>query len=174
MKLVKEVYHGKPGGNLPARVREATATRGYGDAIESMMLVVIDEDIETAFCAAAQGNGSACVMAQAGTRIGAEWVYFYRGTAWVDYGTGPIVRYKTGESVFKNVIRPFDHGDRPNVTPGFYPLKAPKGSTSLAGMRKYQKNWHERHKYPRDTQGTKKVTVHKHTERMVMASEAPK
>lgn len=75
---VDEITYAEPGNNLPVWVKQAAATRGYGDSMQSLSLFVTEGDIEAAFDCAAQGNGSSCVMAQAGQRIGAKAVYFYR------------------------------------------------------------------------------------------------
>ena len=72
---VDNITYKEPGNNLPKFVREAAADRGYGDATQPLSLFVNADDVAEAFSCAAQGNGSACVMAQAGKRIGARAVY---------------------------------------------------------------------------------------------------
>lgn len=164
---VDNITHKNPGNNLPKFVREAAATRGYGDATQTLSLFVNQGDVGEAFACAAQGNGSACVMAQAGKRIGAEAVYFYRTSAWVDFGEGPIVRFKTTEAIYKNVIAPFDEGDRDRVQPGIYHLTPFTASMTLSGMRSREKS-----KRPaiRTKDGSRSSIVQEHTERVVMAS----
>jgi len=170
---VDNITHKNPGNNLPKFVREAAVERGYGDATQTLSLFVQDHDISEAFTCAAQGNGSACVMAQAGTRIGAKAVYFYRTTAWIDFGYGPIVRFKTTKAIYDNVIAPFDDGDRDRVKPGIYHLTPSTKGGSLAGKRAWEKRAKENPK-PRDpihkTDGSRSSVIQAHTERVVMAS----
>lgn len=170
---VADITYKNPGNNLPKFVREAAVERGYGDATQTLSLFVQDHDISEAFLCAAQGNGSACVMAQAGTRIGAKAVYFYRTTAWIDFGDGPIVRFKTTKAIYDNVIAPFDDGDRSRVKPGIYHLTPATAGTSLAGKRAWEKRAKESAK-PRDpihkADGSRSAVIQAHTERVVMAS----
>ena len=165
---VDNITKGRPGGGLPKFVREATATRGYGDATQPLSLFINDADVTEAFACAAQGNGSACVMAQAGKRIGAKAVYFYRTTAWVDFGEGPIVRFQTSRSIYSNVIAPFDEGNRDQVKPGIYHLTPPTKSNGLAETRLSEQRKGKSHK----SKGIRVLSkVHQaHTERVVMAS----
>ena len=86
---VDEVIYKEPGNGLPQWVKDVAVKRGYGDALDPISLYVTEEDIDEAFRCAAMGNGAKCVMAQAGQRLGAKSVYFYRTTAWFDFGTGP-------------------------------------------------------------------------------------
>lgn len=166
---VDNITYKSPGNSLPAFVREAAETRGYGDATQPLSLFVQYDDIDEAFSCAAQGNGSACVMAQAGRRIGANAVYFYRTSAWVDFGVGPIVRFKTASAIYNNVIVPFDEGDRGGVVPGIYHLTPPKAGSSLKHKRAYErKNRKPRPEKSRDYDGSRSVQAH--TERVVMAS----
>lgn len=151
--------------NLPRFVREAAAERGFGDATQTLSLFIHEGDIGEAFACAAQGNGSACVMAQAGKRIGAKSVYFYRTTAWVDFGTGPILRFQTSSAIYNNVIAPFDRGERDDVKPGIYHLTPPNPSKSLGKDRQRARN--RRGKNP---DGSRSPVAHAHTERVVMAS----
>jgi len=172
---VDNITHKNPGNNLPRFVREAAAERGYGDATQTLSLFVQDHDIGEAFSCAAQGNGSACVMAQAGTRIGAKAVYFYRTTAWIDFGYGPIVRFKTTKAIYENVIAPFDEGDRDRVKPGIYHLTPFSESTNLAGSRAQEAKQKERGYIrpaadARKTDGSRSSVIQAHTERVVMAS----
>src|SRR5699024_173265 len=132
---VDNITYKNPQNNLPKFVRAAAAERGYGDATQPLSLFIQADDIDEAFACAAQGNGSACVMAQAGTRIGAKAVYFYRTTAWIDFGDGPIVRFQTAKTIYNNVIAPFDKGDRDRVLPGIYHLTPFSDSMNLAGRR---------------------------------------
>lgn len=125
----------EPATTLPKWVREAAKTRGFGDAAEPLSLFVTAEDKAIAFAEAAQGNGAACVMAQAGRRLGAKHVYFYRSTAWVDFGSGPIVRYVTSSEIYRNVISPFDDGDQEAVMPGVYHLLPPSPGMQLPTVR---------------------------------------
>lgn len=164
---VDNITHKNPGANLPRFVRDAAATRGYGDATQTLSLFVQHDDVNEAFACAAQGNGSACVMAQAGTRIGAKAVYFYRTTAWIDFGDGPIVRFKTSKSIYDNVIAPFDEGDRSRVKTGIYHLTPPVPSKTLSSLRKL-----ERSKPPRvrKADGSRSSVIQAHTERVVMAA----
>ena len=164
---VDNITYKEPGNNLPKFVREAAESRGYGDATQTLSLFIQDGDVSEAFACAAQGNGSACVMAQAGKRIGAKAVYFYRTTAWIDFGDGPIVRFKTTKAIYDNVIAPFDDGDRSRVKPGIYHLTPFTGSTSLAGMRTREKS--KRPRVPAKD-GSRSAVIQAHTERVVMAS----
>lgn len=167
---VQNITFKEPGNNLPKFVREAAETRGYGDATQTLSLYVQHDDINEAFACAAQGNGSSCVMAQAGKRIGAKAVYFYRTTAWVDFGEGPIIRFKTSKSIYTNVISPFDDGDRSRVRSGIYHLTPFSASTSLAGMRGKPKS-----KRPKTgaNDGSRSAVIQAHTERVVMATRVP-
>lgn len=166
---VDNITYKSPGNNLPKFVREAAEERGYGDATQPLSLFIQNDDIDEAFSCAAQGDGSQCVMAQAGKRIGAKSVYFYRTTAWVDFGIGPIVRYKTTKSIYDNVIAPFDDGDRSRVKTGIYHLTPFTGSTSLAGMRSRKK---AKNPAGRINDGSRSALIQAHTERVVMASRA--
>jgi hypothetical protein len=132
---VKNLTKGDPGNNLPSWVKEISTTRGYGDAVYPLSLYVTDEDIDRAFEEVAHGDGNACAMAQAGSRLGAQRVYFYRTTAWVDFGDGPILRFSTGSDVYRHVIEPFDRGVRPEMHAGIYHLLPPNKSKSLATLR---------------------------------------
>ena len=152
---------------LPKFLREAAESRGYGDATQTLSLYIHEGDIGEAFACAAQGNGSSCVMAQAGKRIGAKAVYFYRTTAWVDFGAGPVVRYQTSRSIYANVIAPFDKGDRDDVTPGIYHLTPPTPGRSLGKDRNRKRD--RRGKNP---DGSRTPIAHAHTERVVMAARA--
>jgi hypothetical protein len=153
--------------NLPRFVREAAAQRGYGDATQTLSLYIHEGDIGEAFACAAQGNGSACVMAQAGMRIGARAVYFYRTTAWIDFGVGPIVRFQTSRAIYNNVIAPFDRGDRDDVQPGIYHLTPPTPGNRLGKDRR-----RERGRTGTNLDGSRTSVAHAHTERVVMASRA--
>lgn len=167
---VDNVTHKEPGNNLPKFVREAAETRGYGDATQTLSLFIQNDDISEAFACAAQGNGSACVMAQAGKRIGAKAVYFYRTTAWVDFGEGPIVRFKTTKAIYDNVIAPFDEGERGRVLPGIYHLTPATASRSLKGMRGRPKK--SKDSRGRQADGSRSAVIQAHTERVVMAARA--
>lgn len=169
---VENITYKNPGNNLPKFVREAAETRGYGDATQTLSLFVKGDDINEAFACAAQGNGSACVMAQAGKRIGAKAVYFYRTTAWVDFGYGPIVRFQTTKSIYENVIAPFDEGDRDHVQPGIYHLTPFGPSTNLAGRRAHYMRQKERGaaKTRNAGDGSRSAVIQAHTERVVMAA----
>lgn len=132
---VRNLTKGAPGNGLPIWVRQAAEQRGYGDATAPLSLFITEDDVNNAFIEVAHGNGSACVMAQAGTRIGAKHVYFYRTTAWVDYGTGPIVRYQTSSDIWTHIIRPFDKGHRKSVRPGLYHLLPASDGKTLKAER---------------------------------------
>lgn len=162
---VDEITYKEPGNGLPKWIKEAAVTRGYGDALEGITLFVTENDITAAFDCAAQGNGSKCVMAQAGKRLGAEAVYFYRTTVWIDFGTGPILRLIAPKSVYKNVIEPFDRGDRDAIEAGLYPLTPPHNSRSLKRRREYEKTERKNNK-------PSKRKVVAHTERVVLAAQA--
>ncbi|OCH81771.1 hypothetical protein [Gordonia sp. UCD-TK1] len=164
---VENITYKSPGNNLPKFVREAAETRGYGDATQTLSLFIQDGDVSEAFACAAQGNGSACVMAQAGKRIGAKSVYFYRTSAWIDFGYGPIVRFKTSKAIYDNVIAPFDDGDRSRVLPGIYHLTPHTNSMSLAGMRNREKS---RRPDKSKADGSRSAVIQAHTERVVMAA----
>lgn len=167
---VTDITYKEPGNNLPKWVREAAETRGYGDSMQPLSLYITEADIDEAFACAAQGNGSACVMAQAGQRIGAESAYFYRTSAWIDFGTGPIVRFQTSKSIYENVIAPFDRGDRDAIAPGIYHLMPPLPGKGLAHLR--LKNAKRPSVSPgRGQDGSRSVISH--MERVVMASQAP-
>lgn len=163
---VDEITHKEPGNGLPKWVKEAAAIRGYGDSLDPLSLFVTENDIDEAFSCAAQGNGAKCVMAQAGQRLGAKAVYFYRTTAWVDFGTGPILRFKTSNSIYNNIIDPFDKGTRENVLPGVYPLTPPTNSGSLKRRRQYVKTTRKNPNH-----NAKKV-VASHTDRVSMAAQS--
>lgn len=169
---VENITYKNPGNNLPKFVREAAVERGYGDATQTLSLFVNASDVSEAFACAAQGNGSACVMAQAGTRIGARAVYFYRTTAWIDFGDGPIVRFKTTKQIYDNVIVPFDEGDRDRVKPGIYHLTPFTASRTLARRRAdYEARDTSRGRGGRGWKdGSKSSRIQAHTERVVMSS----
>lgn len=164
---VDKITKKAPGNGLPKWVREAATTRGYADALEPTGLIVNQRDINAACNAKAKGNGAMCVMAQAGRRMGAESVYFYRTTAWVDFGTGPIVRFQASKSVYNNVIKPFDKGDNDAIAPGYYPLTPPCDSNSLKRRRQYAKT-----SKTKSGRGSGKKEVVAHTDRVVMAAQA--
>lgn len=172
---VENITYKNPMNSLPKFVREAAAERGYGDSTQTLSLFVQENDVEEAFACAAQGNGSSCVMAQAGTRIGAKSVYFFRTTAWIDFGYGPIVRFQTSKSIYDNVIAPFDKGEREHVKPGIYHLTPPDASNKLDVKREAQKKRDEanRNAGKKKTRGSGQsspVVIQSHTERVVMAS----
>lgn len=168
---VDNITYRDPRNSLPKFVREAAAERGYGDATQTLSLFIMDDDVREAFACAAQGNGSACVMAQAGKRIGAESVYFYRTTAWVDFGSGPIVRFHVSKSIYDNVIAPFDEGDRDRVLPGIYPLTPFAHGRGLAVRREREKGYRpDRRGRNTEMDGSRAPRVQAHTERVVMAS----
>ena len=166
---VENITYKEPGNNLPKFVRESAADRGYGDATQPLSLFVNTDDIAEAFTCVAQGNGSACVMAQAGKRIGAKAVYFYRTTAWIDFGSGPIVRFETSKSIYDNVIAPFDEGDRDRVKPGIYHLTPARKSQSLAGRREVNKKAKPKTTHGKDD-GSRAPRIQAHHERVVMSS----
>lgn len=166
---VENVTFKEPGNNLPKFVREAAAVRGYGDAMQTLSLFVQDNDVSEAFNCAAQGNGAACVMAQAGKRIGAKSVYFYRTTAWIDFGYGPIVRFATSKSIYDNVIAPFDEGDREHVLPGIYHLTPFTPSMTRTACAAREKRNRKKEK-PRNNDGSRSARIQAHTERVVMAT----
>lgn len=161
----------KVGGGLPKFVREAAESRGYGDATQPLSLYIHAGDIAEAFDCAAQGDGSMCVMAQAGKRIGARSVYFYRTTAWVDFGEGPIVRFQTSRAIYNNVIAPFDEGDRDAIQPGIYHLTPPMKCKQL-GVDRTGGKPERRKSSDRNLDGSRAPVAHAHTERVVMASRA--
>jgi hypothetical protein len=163
---VDAITYREPGNGLPKWVKQAAVERGYGDSLEPVSLFINQDDINSACEAVAHGNGAACVMAQAGTRLGATSVYFYRTTAWIDFGDGPIVRFKVSSSIYNNVIDPFDKGDREAIVAGMYPLTPPVASSSLTRRRAYTKT-HNKRKIVK-----KKKVVTAHTDRVVMAAQA--
>ena len=167
---VNNITYQMPRNNLPRFVREAAEERGYGDSTQTLSLFVQDADVNEAFACAAQGDGSACVMAQAGKRIGAKAVYFYRTTAWVDFGSGPIVRFQTTKSIYENVIAPFDNGDRDHVMPGIYHLTPPSPGRSLSGRRTYDQMTRKKNPRGVNADGSRSSVIQAHTERVVMAS----
>lgn len=164
---VENITYKNPGNNLPKFVRESAEKRGYGDSTQTLSLFVQDTDINEAFSCAAQGNGSACVMAQAGMRIGAKAVYFYRTTAWIDFGEGPIVRFKTSKSIYDNVIAPFDKGTRGSVLPGIYHLTPFTPGTTLSALRAKDK---QPRRDSKGANGSRSAVIQAHTERVVMAA----
>jgi hypothetical protein len=164
----EDITYGKPHNGLPKWVRETAADRGYADAVEPLSLIVTENDVTEAFDCAAHGDGAHCVMAQAGQRLGAKAVYFYRTTAWVDFGTGPIQRFTVTDNVYKNVIVPFDKGLRDEITTGVYPLTPPCPAQSLKHRRKYEKTEKKNPTTNRD----KKPIAHAHTDRVVMAARS--
>lgn len=166
IKVALPITKKEPSNGLPKWVKEQAAERGYGDSLDALSLYVTEDDISAAFACAAHGDGAKCVMAQAGQRLGAKSVYFYRTTAWVDFGTGPILRFKTAHSIYKNVIVPFDKGDRENIIPGVYPLTPPRASQSLRSRRAYDKTGRKQNGI------SNKKEVVAHTDRVVMASQA--
>jgi hypothetical protein len=159
------VTHREPGNGLPKWIKKIAASRGYADSLGQLSLYVTEEDVDNAFNATGQGNGFECVMAQAGRRLGAESVYFYRTTAWVDFGKGPILRFTIPKSVNRNIIDPFDKGKRGQIVPGLYPLTPPCKSQSLTERRHYDRTG--RKGPPR--KGRKRTIVH--TERVVLAPQ---
>lgn len=166
---VENITYKNPGNSLPKFVKEAAEERGFGDATQTLSLFVQEADVAEAFACAASGNGSSCVMAQAGTRIGAKAVYFFRTSAWIDFGYGPIVRFSTSKAIYTNVIAPFDDGDRERVRPGIYHLTPPTPSNTLPAKRAAAAKAAGRPK-KRGADGSKRVVIQSHTERVVMAS----
>ena len=168
---VSDITYAQPGNSLPAEVRQAAAERGYGDAQQPISLYITVADIEAAFECAAHGNGKDCVMAQAGRRLGVDHVYFYRHTAWLDFGDGPIIRYSVGGSIYVNVIEPFDRGERDSVLPGVYHLVPPTPSKRLSAIREQTA---KRGKRPRVGTGEALPVRHhaQHSERVVMAARS--
>jgi hypothetical protein len=160
---VDEIIHQEPGNGLPKWVKQNAAKRGYGDALDPLSLFVTEDDIDEAFACVAQGDGAKCVMAQAGTRLGAKSLYFYRTTAWIDFGTGPILRFLVPKSIQRNIIDPFDHGKRRGIVSGVYPLTPPLNSRSLRGRKQYPKTGRRIKKSKRQ--------VIAHTERVVLAAQ---
>jgi len=159
---VGKVTRREPGNGLPPWVRQRAATRGYADALEPLSLYVNEKDVRNAYDCVAQGNGAKCVMAQAGRRLGAEAVYFYRTTAWIDFGEGPIVRFQTTKSIYNNIIEPFDRGDFEAIAVGHYPLTPPAPSKTLEAERARSAKTGKR-----INSGERKIVSH--TERVVMA-----
>lgn len=163
---VGEITYKKPGNGLPQFVKEAAEQRGYGDALQPLSLYITEQDIDAAFQCAAQGNGAKCVMAQAGQRLGAKSVYFYRTTAWVDFGEGPILRFMTPKVIHRNVIEPFDKGRRKSIISGVYPLMPATPSNTIASRR----DFNQPDRKARTNKRAKKRLVVQHSERVVMAS----
>lgn len=168
---VENVTYKDPKNSLPKFVREAASNRGYGDATETLSLFINNDDIDEAFACAAHGDGSACVMAQAGKRIGSKAVYFFRSTAWIDFGVGPVVRYETSKSIYDNVIAPFDEQDRERVKPGIYHLTPPRPSKTISGMKSVNDSRADKSRKG-NGRGPKRSLVQTHTERVVMASRS--
>lgn len=164
---VDTITYKRPHNGLPTWVRDNASTRGYADALEPISLYVTDKDIDNAFDCIGRGDGTKCVMAQAGKRLGAKAVYFYRTTAWVDFGEGPIVRFTTSRTIYNNIIDPFDRGDRDGVTGGVYPLTPPCNSQSIRRRQVLRKKT-GRKITPKNKNAKKQVVAH--TERVVMAS----
>ena len=162
---VQSVVKGDPGNGLPKFVREAASERGYGDSSYPWTMYVHPDDIDAAFREKAHGNGNSCVMAQAGRRLGAQTVYFYRTTAWVDFGSGPIVRYFIPDATYRNVIDPFDKNDRKSVLPGMYPLTPPSGSHSLTNTAKKNR----KRGSARGSRGLIKNPKRQHSDRVILA-----
>ena len=152
----------RPGNNLPPFIKDQAETRGYGDAADHLDLVVTQEDINKACAAQAHGDGRACVMAQAAKRLSAQHFYFYRTSAWVDWGIGPIMRYITSNAIRDNIIKPFDNHDRAHIEPGKYKLRAPAPSMRLTRQRQRATNPHGK--------GTRKNPMVFNTERQTNAS----
>jgi hypothetical protein len=163
---IDQIIRQKPSNGLPEWVKERAAVRGYGDALEPLSLIVNEDDIDKAFASAAHGDGSECVMAQAGQRLGAEEVYFYRTTVWVDFGVGPIRRFVTSKAIYNNIIEPFDRGDREAIAPGIYHITPPCDSQSLRRREKKSKK-----KAPKRTRKGSKQQLVYHTERVVRAGQ---
>ena len=161
---VDQITKRESSNGLPEWVKELTATRGYGDATEPLGLIIKPEDIDEAFSCEAQNDGSNCVMAQAATRLGAENIYFYRTSAWVNFGTGPIRRFIVPKNIYRNVIAPFDRSAHDDIVPGHYVLLPPTDSQSIRRRREY-----ERTKRTRRPSSNPKKKVLAHTERLVMA-----
>lgn len=150
---VTNVRKGDPGNSLPKWVRNIARTRGYGDAAATLSNLVTDAEIDKAFEEKAHGNGDACVLAQMTARMGARQAYFYRHTAWVDFGSGPLVYFVSTPKTFESVIKPFDDGDRANTLPGTYDLKPPAPSRALGqAMRRRDKGGYERRKSKNPTE----------------------
>jgi hypothetical protein len=164
---VDTIIHRVPQNNLPKWVKEIAVERGYGDAKHPITLVINEQDIQKACDAQAHGNGAKCVMAQAGKRLGAERVYFYRTTVWIDWGSGPIQRFQTTKSIYNNVIEPFDRGDHDAIAAGNYALTPPKPSNSLGSRKPYKKRGRKQ-----QNPGDRSKTPVSHTERVVLASQA--
>ena len=164
-----EVTYKRPGNGLPDFIKDVATKRGYADSLIALSLYVTEDDIDQAYTSAGRGNGFKCVMAQAGTRLGATNIYFYRTTAWIDFGTGPILRFTIADSIQRNIIDPFDNGKRKDIKSGFYPLTAPTPSHSLHGRRKYGKR-HDSKKKNGDSITPKKKVL-RHTDRVVLASQ---
>jgi hypothetical protein len=158
----KDITYQAPGNGLPDWIKEQAESRGYADAVEDISLIVKPEDIKTALDCAAHGDGSHCVMAQAGLRLGAKAIYFYRTTAWIDFWTGPIQRFTIPNLVRRNIIAPFDANDRENIQPGCYPLTAPTHGRSL----KYRRGISTK---PMNDPPRCRRKVLAHTERVVLA-----
>lgn len=161
---VQSITKGDPGNNLPRFVRDAARDHGYGDSKGPWTMYVHPDDIDHAFKEKAQGNGNACVMAQAGHRLGAQMVYFYRTTAWVDFGSGPIVRYLIPQATYRNVINPFDRDDREGVLPGMYPLLAPTPGRSLKHIREKT-----RKRQTSQSKGVNPKRQRQHSDRVILA-----
>lgn len=161
---VQGITYGDPGNNLPHFVRDAARVRGYGDSKGPWSMYVHPDDIDRAFQEKAHGNGAACVMAQAGTRLGAQMIYFYRTSAWVDFGSGPIVRYLIPKATYRNVIDPFDRNERTGVLAGMYPLLAPNGETTLKARRLYNQK-----RKTGKSRGILKKVRRQHSERVILA-----
>jgi hypothetical protein len=162
-----EVTRKRPSNGLPPFVKEIAVKRGYADSKEPLSLYVTEDDIDQAYAGAGRGNGTKCVMAQAGKRLGAKNIYFYRTTAWIDFGSGPILRFSIANSIQRNIIDPFDNGKRKEIIPGLYPLMAPRPSNSLRERRKVAK----KHSRKTSSSNPKKVVL-AHTDRVVLAATA--
>lgn len=124
--------YGRPFPNAPQWLKELYPTRGVADALDPFQLLVTPANLAAAIAVQGVGDGSACVLYQAGTRSGVMNLYIFRGTAWLDFGTGPALRFTVPVRASVNVVRPFDDGRYDDVIPGVYALEPPSVGNTLS------------------------------------------
>jgi len=133
------VFYSDPGNGLPDWVRTVMQTRGLTDSEEALTLIVQEDDVVKAITCAGEGDGDSCVMAQAAKRLGAKNIYFYRSTAYVDFGIGPVRRYAVTSEIKNSVIKPFDANEYGQIEPGSYNLEPPEKWLTMEGKRETAK-----------------------------------
>ena len=129
------VYYSDPSNGLPDWVRVKMQDRGLTDSKDSLTLIVKEEDVVEAITCQGEGDGDSCVMAQAAKRLGAQDIYFYRTTAYVDFGIGPLRRYKVPAGIKNKIIKPFDENEYGKIEPGVYNIEPHTRSNTMEGKR---------------------------------------